>query len=129
MTMTINPAKYLRRRERFDLGEIEQLERWLVHVGWVKHHSADIDEWQRPGDSFPDWSFSYAVHHSAEVETAKLLRANGWFAPYEYGHCCLGKLCRAPGTWQKLGTDAVSVHGSGGKWLTISQAAKQAGLK
>jgi hypothetical protein len=107
-------------------GRIEYAE-WLESLGWKL---AESGYWIEPATRGTEWTFRTALRLSAEAEAARALRALGWYAPNTFGRVNFGFLCRAPGTWTSLpGIECRAVKGSGGRWLSLSQATRAAGLR
>jgi hypothetical protein len=115
----------LMRRGR-DVARPRDHEAWIELLGWKR---AVGHFWIEPGCT-AEWTFRSALRISAEAETARALRALGWYAPHALGRVCIGRLCRAPGTWMSVpGVECRAVKGSGGRWLSLAQAARAAGLR
>lgn len=147
--MSVNPAEYLAPPSckgfpttLNDPEVVPALEQWLLDCGWEKKSTdkGDINVWwliqltdtTRRGHAKEAMTFRSAVYQNAMWETAKLLREMDWFAPHRRGHPCglQVAICRPPGSFVRHpGTDTCTpIKGKRGRWMTLREAAREAGL-
>lgn len=145
--MTINPAAYLAppanrgfpEELEYDSEILSELEQWLIDCKWEKKTTdkGDLNTWwlnpspDRRGSGKKAWAFRSAVYQNAMWETAKKLRTLGWFAPHKSGtHCGLQvAICRPPGSFiSHLDETCTPIKGKKGRWMTLREAATEAGL-
>ena len=117
---TIIPAHYLFRKGS-PLHDRHIAGPWLEARGWTR---LGPDTYLHP--IHKEWTLSSAVRLTAQHLVADELEANGW--------CIVrntfvnGDVCRAPETFTRQGSLIKTRYGSGGRWLTLRQAAQRAGL-